>query len=141
MCPAKQASVPSSTKSKTISDSDKIIPAHSICDYNKCDYTKSTIPGSVHNLHAFNFIFVFLYYLLHFILFYIFDLFILFIIIFLSRAVQELGGGVVFSTLLLLFLSVTRAVLALLCFLLYTCLLYTSPSPRDGLLSRMPSSA
>ena len=23
----------------------------------------------------------------------------------------------------------------------YTCLLYTSPSPRDGLLSRMPSSA
>ena len=24
---------------------------------------------------------------------------------------------------------------------LYTCLLYTSPSPRDGLLSRMPSSA
>ena len=27
------------------------------------------------------------------------------------------------------------------CFRLYTCLLYTSPSPRDGLLSRMPSSA
>ena len=26
-------------------------------------------------------------------------------------------------------------------FYLYTCLLYTSPSPRDGLLSRMPSSA
>ena len=25
--------------------------------------------------------------------------------------------------------------------LMYTCLLYTSPSPRDGLLSRMPSSA
>ena len=24
---------------------------------------------------------------------------------------------------------------------LYSCLLYTSPSPRDGLLSRMPSSA
>ena len=24
---------------------------------------------------------------------------------------------------------------------LYPCLLYTSPSPRDGLLSRMPSSA
>ena len=23
----------------------------------------------------------------------------------------------------------------------YSCLLYTSPSPRDGLLSRMPSSA
>ena len=26
-------------------------------------------------------------------------------------------------------------------FILYSCLLYTSPSPRDGLLSRMPSSA
>ena len=26
-------------------------------------------------------------------------------------------------------------------FLLWVCLLYTSPSPRDGLLSRMPSSA
>ena len=25
--------------------------------------------------------------------------------------------------------------------LTYACLLYTSPSPRDGLLSRMPSSA
>ena len=28
-----------------------------------------------------------------------------------------------------------------LCKLLHVCLLYTSPSPRDGLLSRMPSSA
>ena len=28
-----------------------------------------------------------------------------------------------------------------LCELLWHCLLYTSPSPRDGLLSRMPSSA
>ena len=27
------------------------------------------------------------------------------------------------------------------CTLHYDCLLYTSPSPRDGLLSRMPSSA
>ena len=27
------------------------------------------------------------------------------------------------------------------CYQLFTCLLYTSPSPRDGLLSRMPSSA
>ena len=26
-------------------------------------------------------------------------------------------------------------------FIIYACLLYTSPSPRDGLLSRMPSSA
>ena len=29
----------------------------------------------------------------------------------------------------------------ILCIKGYTCLLYTSPSPRDGLLSRMPSSA
>ena len=28
-----------------------------------------------------------------------------------------------------------------LAYLLNSCLLYTSPSPRDGLLSRMPSSA
>ena len=32
-------------------------------------------------------------------------------------------------------------VLSLLFVLLLICLLYTSPSPRDGLLSRMPSSA
>ena len=31
--------------------------------------------------------------------------------------------------------------LAILAIGLYACLLYTSPSPRDGLLSRMPSSA
>ena len=30
---------------------------------------------------------------------------------------------------------------AISCYLSWTCLLYTSPSPRDGLLSRMPSSA
>ena len=29
----------------------------------------------------------------------------------------------------------------IIAFFNYTCLLYTSPSPRDGLLSRMPSSA
>ena len=28
-----------------------------------------------------------------------------------------------------------------ICYLFRDCLLYTSPSPRDGLLSRMPSSA
>ena len=31
--------------------------------------------------------------------------------------------------------------LGMFIYLVYTCLLYTSPSPRDGLLSRMPSSA
>ena len=30
---------------------------------------------------------------------------------------------------------------AVMLYQLYNCLLYTSPSPRDGLLSRMPSSA
>ena len=34
-----------------------------------------------------------------------------------------------------------RLIQALVDWHLYTCLLYTSPSPRDGLLSRMPSSA
>ena len=33
------------------------------------------------------------------------------------------------------------AILVVAVDLIYTCLLYTSPSPRDGLLSRMPSSA
>src|SRR5664279_372864 len=34
-----------------------------------------------------------------------------------------------------------KKVKAAVSIILYTCLLYTSPSPRDGLLSRMPSSA
>ena len=34
-----------------------------------------------------------------------------------------------------------RTTLPLATYPIYTCLLYTSPSPRDGLLSRMPSSA
>ena len=38
------------------------------------------------------------------------------------------------ASLLLLFLVPTTLIF-------HTCLLYTSPSPRDGLLSRMPSSA
>ena len=37
------------------------------------------------------------------------------------------------ATTIILWLSIVRLEL--------TCLLYTSPSPRDGLLSRMPSSA
>ena len=40
--------------------------------------------------------------------------------------------------------GLTMALIAIICLLLpsiQTCLLYTSPSPRDGLLSRMPSSA
>ena len=68
---------------------------------------------------------------------------------FCARGNQKIEGGDFFETYapvvswntvrLLLVLSVqfelaTRQVD-------YTCLLYTSPSPRDGLLSRMPSSA
>ena len=43
-----------------------------------------------------------------------------------------------------MYLAVTNATdhhVSLALWLLYDCLLYTSPSPRDGLLSRMPSSA
>ena len=42
---------------------------------------------------------------------------------------------------LLLFLATVVTGLYWLAERLYFCLLYTSPSPRDGLLSRMPSSA
>ena len=38
-------------------------------------------------------------------------------------------------------LARTLGVITVVCTVLYACLLYTSPSPRDGLLSRMPSSA
>ena len=61
---------------------------------------------------AFNFHYVFLLVSFIFIYYYLY-----YFRLFISRAVQELGGGVVLSTLLLLFLSVTRAILALLCFL------------------------
>eukprot|EP01016_Furgasonia_blochmanni_P005580 TRINITY_DN12171_c0_g1_i2.p1 TRINITY_DN12171_c0_g1~~TRINITY_DN12171_c0_g1_i2.p1 ORF type:complete len:103 (+),score=23.69 TRINITY_DN12171_c0_g1_i2:32-310(+) len=47
---------------------------------------------------------------------------------------------VAFSTYVLLGFRLT-AEEALTLVSTYTCLLYTSPSPRDGLLSRMPSSA
>ena len=46
--------------------------------------------------------------------------------------------------ILLFFLMATQvvnAVFHIFFSLYYSCLLYTSPSPRDGLLSRMPSSA
>ena len=39
------------------------------------------------------------------------------------------------------FVAFTVFIYALIGYLSRTCLLYTSPSPRDGLLSRMPSSA
>ena len=47
------------------------------------------------------------------------------------------------SALLLMFLFVGMGLVGFLddFIKIYNCLLYTSPSPRDGLLSRMPSSA
>ena len=42
---------------------------------------------------------------------------------------------------LLALMTIGSAPIILIGYILYSCLLYTSPSPRDGLLSRMPSSA
>ena len=50
---------------------------------------------------------------------------------FLIPMAVSLGFGIMFATLITLILIPCN----------YLCLLYTSPSPRDGLLSRMPSSA
>ena len=55
--------------------------------------------------------------------------------------------GLIFMLAIGMPLGFASAVLAALVMImkfeptLFTCLLYTSPSPRDGLLSRMPSSA
>ena len=54
-------------------------------------------------------------------------------VVLLDYLMPEMTGDLVFECLLRLNPSVKV--------LLLTCLLYTSPSPRDGLLSRMPSSA
>ena len=64
--------------------------------------------------------------------------------VFLKKDIREIGSGNIGATNALrtgnkligystLILDVLKAVIP--------CLLYTSPSPRDGLLSRMPSSA
>ena len=50
-------------------------------------------------------------------------------------------GGFLMVGILLAFLAGLTAVFFEIPALSLTCLLYTSPSPRDGLLSRMPSSA
>ena len=55
-----------------------------------------------------------------------------------SFAVAVSGGP---DSLALAFLSKIYAIKKNLKSKFYICLLYTSPSPRDGLLSRMPSSA
>ena len=45
------------------------------------------------------------------------------------------------STMTLFAIMIAVALLLPLAFMVTTCLLYTSPSPRDATLSRMPSSA
>ncbi len=61
-----------------------------------------------------------------------------------AMMVAEIVGGTMFGSLALvadgLHMS-THAGAMLIAALAYTCLFFTSPSPRDGLLSRMPSSA
>ena len=53
-----------------------------------------------------------------------------------------LGDAGTLEVVLIVILKVLVAFgVLLLTVMLYICLLYTSPSPRDGLLSRMPSSA
>ena len=54
--------------------------------------------------------------------------------------VVVIGGGIIGATIAHE-LAKEGADVTLLEQRYYTCLLYTSPSPRDGLLSRMPSSA
>src|SRR5665647_1204617 len=60
-----------------------------------------------------------------------------------SRPLMQLNTA---NLLTLFYVAVFPSIVAYLCFnrgvqLIGACLLYTSPSPRDGLLSRMPSSA
>ena len=50
-------------------------------------------------------------------------------------------GGMLFAGILVAFLVGLCAIIFSIPALSMACLLYTSPSPRDGLLSRMPSSA
>ena len=49
------------------------------------------------------------------------------------------GGAAGIPAWWMAFISLSLSLITLL--IIYPCLLYTSPSPRDGLLSRMPSSA
>ena len=54
---------------------------------------------------------------------------------------KELIGGILLVSVIVVTVCTILVVLDIGISLLTICLLYTSPSPRDGLLSRMPSSA
>ena len=61
---------------------------------------------------------------------------------YLGLAVWGLGGfSAFFSHAPLVVIVFATLVMAIASLFTEVCLLYTSPSPRDGLLSRMPSSA
>ena len=58
-----------------------------------------------------------------------------------KQAMREVRRPIIAITLVLCAVFIPVSFLGGLAGELYRCLLYTSPSPRDGLLSRMPSSA
>ena len=66
-------------------------------------------------------------------------------ILLLIPALSALGFGeyyeICFLIIFGLILSTVATISVAFTFYAYTCLLYTSPSPRDGATSRMPSSA
>ena len=55
-----------------------------------------------------------------------------------SESAINLAFGLITQELGVIYVALATTILV---FLLYTCLLYTSPSPRDKRQSRMPSSA
>ena len=59
----------------------------------------------------------------------------------LANPIRTAVGEVPSAPLVLIDISTEEGVTGRSYLFAYTCLLYTSPSPRDGLLSRMPSSA
>ena len=63
-----------------------------------------------------------------------------FIVFIILMAIAE-QAGMTAKTIGILFVAFTVCIYALIGYLSRTCLLYTSPSPRDRQKSRMPSSA
>ena len=58
-----------------------------------------------------------------------------------SMYLGNIVGLIVVLTCVPLFAAILRVPFSIIAPVILVCLLYTSPSPRDGLLSRMPSSA